>query len=101
MLAVGGRLVYSTCSLNPVENEAIVQRILIEAKDYIRLIDVSNLVPGLKYKPGVKDWCITSRNIETIYKNFNEVPVSEQTTIRPHMFPLPENEINELGLEKW
>ena len=28
MLAVGGRLVYSTCSLNPVEDEAVVASLL-------------------------------------------------------------------------
>ena len=30
LLAEGGRLVYSTCSLNPIEDEAVVSRILAE-----------------------------------------------------------------------
>lgn len=32
LLNVGGRLVYSTCSFNPVENEAVIQRIMIECQ---------------------------------------------------------------------
>ena len=32
MLAVGGTMVYSTCSLNPIEGEAIVHRLLVAAE---------------------------------------------------------------------
>jgi 16S rRNA C967 or C1407 C5-methylase (RsmB/RsmF family) len=32
MLAVGGKVVYSTCSMNPVEDEAVVSQLLLRAQ---------------------------------------------------------------------
>lgn len=32
LLTIGGRLVYSTCSLNPIENEAVMHRIIAESE---------------------------------------------------------------------
>ena len=32
LLEVGGRLVYSTCSFNPIENEAVIASVLKECK---------------------------------------------------------------------
>lgn len=52
MLAVGGKLVYSTCSINPIENEAVIHRLLCETNEALELIDVSDLLPGLKFSPG-------------------------------------------------
>lgn len=52
LLTVGGRLVYSTCSLNPIENEAVIHRLLKETDGSLQLVDVSASLPGLKYTPG-------------------------------------------------
>jgi len=48
LLEVGGKLVYSTCSLNPVEDEAVIAEILRFGQGSIQLLDVSGLLPGLK-----------------------------------------------------
>lgn len=47
LLTVGGRMVYSTCSLNPIENEAVLHRILLETGDSVQLVNCRDLVPGL------------------------------------------------------
>jgi 16S rRNA C967 or C1407 C5-methylase (RsmB/RsmF family) len=68
-LRVGGIMSYSTCSLNPVENEAVVAAALVKARGMFRgkhgVKDGPpvELVPwpkieGLKCHPGVKDWKI-------------------------------------------
>jgi len=54
LLKVGGKLSYSTCSLNPVEDEAVVAALLKKYGDKIRLLNVS--LPGFKFQQGLKSW---------------------------------------------
>lgn len=53
---MGGRLVYSTCTFNPIENEAVVAAVLLATKGALRLVDVSAEMPKLKRNPGLDTW---------------------------------------------
>jgi 16S rRNA C967 or C1407 C5-methylase (RsmB/RsmF family) len=56
LLKMGGRLVYSTCTFNPIEDEAVVAAMLKQAKGSLKLLDMSGELPLLRRVPGVKTW---------------------------------------------
>ncbi|XP_011690842.1 PREDICTED: tRNA (cytosine(34)-C(5))-methyltransferase [Wasmannia auropunctata] len=99
LLAIGGRMVYSTCSLNPIENEAVLHRLLCETGDSVQLIDCRDLVPGLVCDPGVTRWKPASKNLQ-YYDNWDDVPEQWQTQVRPKMFPPDANEATKFHLER-
>ncbi|XP_059509898.1 RNA cytosine C(5)-methyltransferase NSUN2 isoform X2 [Stegostoma tigrinum] len=99
-LAVGGRMVYSTCSLNPIENEAVIATILGKSEGTLELIDVSSELPGLKRMPGLTSWEVMTREGHW-YAEWSEVPESKQTQIRPTMFPIKDPEkLKAMNLER-
>ena len=61
LLKVGGLMCYSTCSLNPIEDEAVVAELLRRA-EAIRPGAVqlekwpASLLPGLVRRPGLSSW---------------------------------------------
>uniref|UniRef100_A0A3P9ML37 tRNA (cytosine(34)-C(5))-methyltransferase n=1 Tax=Oryzias latipes TaxID=8090 RepID=A0A3P9ML37_ORYLA len=85
-LAVGGRMVYSTCSLNPIEDEAVIAALLEKSEGALELDDASADLPGLKYMPGVTSWKLMTKEGQW-YSDWSEVPKSRHTQIRPSMFP--------------
>ena len=51
----GGRIVYATCSLDPIEDEAVVAEVL-RRHDVLVLLDASELLPGVPGESGRSEW---------------------------------------------
>ena len=50
----GGRVVYSTCSLDPIENEAVVARVIAGGK--VRVVPRGDSLSGVPSNPGMTNW---------------------------------------------
>ncbi|KKA30337.1 hypothetical protein TD95_002270, partial [Thielaviopsis punctulata] len=63
MLKVGGRVVYSTCSMNPIENEAVVAAAIDRCggPEKVGILDCSDRLVGMKRKPGMKTWKVMDK----------------------------------------
>ncbi|CAP93946.1 Pc16g12760 [Penicillium rubens Wisconsin 54-1255] len=74
MLKVGGRVVYSTCSLNPVENEAVVASAIERCGGAanVKIVDCSQELPGLKRASGLHNWKVMDRE-GRMWNNWQEV----------------------------
>ncbi|KAJ5819518.1 Methyltransferase (Ncl1) [Penicillium riverlandense] len=74
MLKVGGRVVYSTCSMNPVENEAVVASAIERCGGAanVKIIDCSQELPGLKRASGLRNWKVMDRE-GRIWNSWKEV----------------------------
>lgn len=74
MLKVGGRIVYSTCSMNPVENEAVVAAAIARCggSSYVNVLDCGNALPELKRRPGLSKWNVIDKHGK-IWQTWSEV----------------------------
>ena len=80
MLKVGGRVVYSTCSMNPVENEAVVASAIHRCGGWRKaiLVDCSDLLPELKRQPGMRTWKVMDRR-GGMWESWNDVESHRDT----------------------
>lgn len=84
-------MVYSTCSLNPIEDEAVIAALLEKSEGSLELMDASADLPGLKWMPGVSSWKLMTKEGQW-FSDWAEVPTSRHTQIRPTMFPPKDTE---------
>lgn len=107
MLKVGGRVVYSTCSLNPVENEAVVAAAIDRSggPDKVKIVDCSDELPNLKRYGGLKQWNIMDKQGRT-WNTWEEVEAQKEKEgieglgrLSEGMFP-PAGENEDIPLER-
>lgn len=84
--APGARIVYSTCSMNPVEDEAVIAAAIQAAEHPMKLVDVSLELPLLKRRSGIHQWkCMD--NAGNWYDKAEEVPEALKKRLAATSFP--------------
>ena len=71
----GGRVVYSTCSLDPIENEAVVARVVAGGK--VRVVPRGDSLSGVPSNPGMTNWPLLNDRGE----------LDVQSKIEEYLFP--------------
>lgn len=99
LLKKDGLLVYSTCSMNPVEDEAVIASVLRASEGKVVLEEVAHKLKDLKYQPGVSDWIVMNREME-IMTAVDKVPAENATQIYPSLFSPNQEEKKEFKLHK-
>ncbi|KJH51572.1 NOL1/NOP2/sun family protein [Dictyocaulus viviparus] len=97
LLKVGGRMVYSTCSMNPIEDEAVVAQLLREAEGALKLCNIHPLIPNLIGLRGISVWKVFDRDMN-LYEKSSAVPEPLRRLICESCFPPNEEEKKFLNL---
>ena len=85
LLANDGLMVYSTCSLNPVENEVVIMNLLRQADGALELVDVEDKLKHLKHINGLEKWTIMQRD-STVLNSIDDADENYKKQINNNMF---------------
>jgi 16S rRNA C967 or C1407 C5-methylase (RsmB/RsmF family) len=87
LVHVGGRVVYSTCALNPIENEAVIAAALNAFPGCVQLLDCSADLRSLKRRPGMSSWKLMHK-LSAGKKELAEVSAESPAHVAAQMAPL-------------
>jgi len=99
LLKPGGLLVYSTCTFNPIENEAVVSQLLRESEGSLVLKDVREKLPGLKSELGMSTWEVLDAKTKAWYTKHEDVPSNRERLHTRSMFPPTKEEVEKMNLQ--
>eukprot|EP00770_Monocercomonoides_exilis_P001634 MONOS_1623.1-p1 / transcript=MONOS_1623.1 / gene=MONOS_1623 / organism=Monocercomonoides_exilis_PA203 / gene_product=DEHA2F21384p / transcript_product=DEHA2F21384p / location=Mono_scaffold00029:157631-161574(-) / protein_length=1001 / sequence_SO=supercontig / SO=protein_coding / is_pseudo=false len=91
------RMVYSTCTLNPIEDEAVIAE-LLRTSPNVEIVDVSEEMPQLKRREGINKWIVQDQG--KIYNSYSELPYTRQKKIRRSVYPPTADEPSWMSLSR-
>ena len=106
LLKPGGTMVYSTCTFNPIEDEAVVQTLLNDDELALELETLDLPISG---RPGLREWKVgehsdTSDEDGDVTLKWFDSPTDAASrakgTYAPSMWPLAPSRLAELKLER-
>ena len=104
LLKPGGRMVYSTCSLNPIEDEAVVAGLLSLFRGKLKIIDSAHeeLLPGFRFRCGKTYWECSNDvfSLGELNEDDRKETINRLPELLPSMFPPTADMAHDLHLDK-
>ncbi|KAL3674515.1 hypothetical protein V7S43_000463 [Phytophthora oleae] len=94
LLRTGGSLLYSTRSLNPIEDEAVIAELLRRSKGALALVETEDILDGLERSHGLTQWDVLD------LASWDDAPEDQRHRLRPSMWPPTAKERDDMHLER-
>jgi hypothetical protein len=93
-------MVYSTCSLNPIENEAVVTALLSEFGAALELVEVRDLVAPLTCRPALSTWTVWEPRLGEV-RDYAALDKAAKGVLHATMFAPPVEVLRAQHMERW
>ncbi|KAG7402056.1 hypothetical protein PHYBOEH_007270 [Phytophthora boehmeriae] len=94
LVRVGGILLYSTRSMNPIEDEAIVAELLRRSKGALELVETEDVLQQLQRSLGLSQWDVLD------VPSWDDASEGQRHQLRPSMWPPTSEECEGMHLER-